>query len=226
MIDIKDIEIDDQQWRIAAARSSVVTKSLLVDTINDLARQVEAKAKEFAPLGLGENQKDVPGTLKKEGIVRHDAHIISLGGDLGQPGSFVTDSPAIGGGFSVRGGNPANRGQFSRRIPGTPNIPGTKFLGGGIGGSRVVAAVVELNPMVRHAEWVHRGTGIYGPHHAPIRPRVAPFLVFRWHGRFHAKTSVRGQKPQPFLTESYIYVNNIYAPARLSVLRAELGAEL
>ena len=220
MIDIKDIEIDDKEWQISAARSSTVTKSLLVHTINELAKEVEMKAKEFAPIGKGENQKDVPGTLKKEGIIRHNASLVSGGGDFGPAGAIVTDIPAFGGGTSVRGPG----GRFVSAPSGFS--PGHVFQGGGGGTSRIVSAIVELNPLVRHAKWVHQGTGIYGPHHAPIRPRVAPFLVFRWHGRYHAVTSVRGQKAQPFLTESYIYVNNVYAPAKLSELRAELSAEL
>ena len=226
MFDFKDIEIDDRNFRLMAERSGTVTTTLLLQTINNIARDVEQKAKEFAPIGkaVGGNRGYVPGKLKAEGIIREDAHAFETPGDTGDPGSFVTTTPAIGGGFSVRGGNPGNRGQFSRRPGGAELTPGTRFTG--IRPRTFVEAEVLLNPLVPHAKWVHQGTGIYGPHHHPIVPRVAPYLVFRWHGRMFVKKSVRGQVPQPFLTEAYIYVNNISTPAKVSVLKAELSAEL
>jgi len=220
MIDIDDIHIDDREWRIHAERSGAITTRLLVHTINEIARDVESKAKEFAPIGKGFNPTDVPGTLKRHGVIRHDAHAHDIStGDSGVPGESVTDISAFGGGFTVRGSG----GRFTSA---TQQFDPGHIFTGGFRSRTIVSAVVELNPLVRHAKWVHEGTGIYGPAHHPIVPRVKPFLVFRWHGRRFEKKSVKGQKPQPFLTEAYIYVNNVSTPAKLSILRAELSAEL
>lgn len=219
-----DVFIDDQNWRIRASSSSFVTTRLLINAVNDIAKEVEEKAREFAPLGEPPPQGSsrAPGTLKREGIIRHEARRFSTdGGDEGLPGEVVTNIPAFHGrGFIVRGGNPLNRGQFSSASLTRP--PGFVFRGFRAVITNVEAEV-ELNPLVEHAKWVHEGTGIYGPFHRPITPRVAPYLVFHWHGRRFSKKSVRGQPPQPFLTEAYVYVNNVYAPVRLSQLRAELG---
>lgn len=224
MIEFTDIRIDDTDWRVAANHSGRITDRLLLATINAIAREVQTKAQEFAPIGKGENPGDRPGTLKREGIIRRDAHAFQTPfGDEGRLGEVVTDVHAIGGGFSVRGGDPLNRGRFSSASQ--TREPGFQFKGFKPGITFYEAEVL-LNPVVRHAEWVHQGTGIYGPHHAPIVPRVAPYLVFHWHGRIWHKKSVRGQPAQPFLTEAYVYVNNIYTPARVSELRTQLAAEL
>ena len=57
-----------------------------------------------------------------------------------------------------------------------------------------------------YAIFVLRGTGIYGPHGTPIKPRTAEYLVFRWPrvgpGLFYAK-QVRGQRRQPFLQNAF-----------------------
>lgn len=73
---------------------------------------------------------------------------------------------------------------------------------------------------VDYAPWVHNGTGLWGPRHAPILPKRGKVLVFETkgvrvrdaHGRFvkgqvaPSKSvtrvftrSVRGQAPNPFL---------------------------
>lgn len=226
MIEIENIEIDDKRWRIHAEEAGFISDHLLLATINAIAREVEDKAKEFAPEGspppLGSSR--FPGQLHDEGIIRNDAHEYSIpGGDEGLAGETVTGIHAFGGGFSVRGGNPFNRGQFSGAT--TTRDPGYRFKGYARPRSFIEASVY-LNPAVPHARWVHEGTGIYGPHHSPIVPRVAPYLVFHWHGRLWRKKSVRGQQANPFLTNAFIYVNNIYTPAKVSELRAELAAEL
>jgi hypothetical protein len=223
MIDIQDIQIDDTNWRITAAKSGGITHHLLRDTINDFAKEIESKAKEFAPIGqpppIGGSRQ--PGQLKAEGVVRIDSEIgHARQGDFGIPGEVVTPFPAFGGGLTVRGAG----GRFTSATD--IHEPGYRFIGGGTRTAYVTTAQVILNPAVPHAYWVHQGTGIYGPHRHPIVPRVAPYLVFHWHGRRWEKKSVRGQQPQPFLTEAYVYVNNIYAPAKVSQLRAQLSAEL
>jgi phage gpG-like protein len=64
------------------------------------------------------------------------------------------------------------------------------------------AVLVGTN--VKYAGFVHRGTGLYGPRHAPIRPRTAKFLRFkpRGAGRYVYARQVKGMKPNPFLTNA------------------------
>lgn len=63
---------------------------------------------------------------------------------------------------------------------------------------REVNAYVYTN--LDYAEYVHEGTGIYGPRGRPIRPRRGRYLVFpgRTGGMVFAR-EVQGQRPQPFL---------------------------
>jgi hypothetical protein len=211
MIDYELIRVDPDWGRVFVS-NTVVDRSL-IDWVNDVARAVERTAQDLAPLGE-------TGQLKGEGITRTEASHHQTFGDLGAPGSVVTDLPAFGGGFTVRGGNPRNRGQFSSvsRF----RDPGYIFTGGVTRGS--VTATVELNPAVPHGKWVHEGTGIYGPHRTPIVPVRKPHLVFHIGSRKFILKSVKGQKAQPFLTEAYAYVNTVYVPAKLAELRGEISA--
>lgn len=53
-------------------------------------------------------------------------------------------------------------------------------------------------------DWLVFGTGIYGPRKTPIRPRRAPYLVFRTKdGRWHKKKTVKGMRPRNFLREAW-----------------------
>lgn len=67
--------------------------------------------------------------------------------------------------------------------------------------SRNGAPAVLVSFNTRYARWVHDGTGIYGPKHAPIRPKRAKFLRFRPSGSrtFIYRREVKGMKPNPFL---------------------------
>ena len=53
-----------------------------------------------------------------------------------------------------------------------------------------------------HAEWVVHGTGIYGPQQQPIVPTQRKFMTFYATrlGKVIRRRSVKGQKPNPFLT--------------------------
>jgi hypothetical protein len=51
--------------------------------------------------------------------------------------------------------------------------------------------------------WVHEGTGLYGRLHRLIRPRRAKAMVFVGRTGLVITKSVRGQKPQPYMTEAY-----------------------
>jgi hypothetical protein len=51
--------------------------------------------------------------------------------------------------------------------------------------------------------WVHEGTGLYGRLHRLITPRRASHMVFVGRTGFVRKRTIRGQKPQPYMTEAY-----------------------
>ncbi|MHB8772969.1 MAG: hypothetical protein ACYC7J_18395 [Syntrophales bacterium] len=51
-----------------------------------------------------------------------------------------------------------------------------------------------------YAAFVHEGTGLYGPHKAPIVPKQKKALY--WPGARHPVRSVRGMVGRPFLTDA------------------------
>ena len=77
-------------------------------------------------------------------------------------------------------------------------------------------AHVTIGSPLPYAEFVHRGTGIYGPNQTPIVPTTAKALKFRWEptsdgGRptkskdkrsIYFFKSVKGQPAQPFLADA------------------------
>lgn len=66
------------------------------------------------------------------------------------------------------------------------------------------APAVIVGTNVNYAILVHEGTGIYGPRHAPIRPRRAKRLRFKPKGsrRFVYARQVRGMAPNRFLANA------------------------
>ena len=54
----------------------------------------------------------------------------------------------------------------------------------------------------KYAEFVHKGTGIYGPLKRPIRPVRAKALRFKIGGEVMFRRSVKGMRPRPFLTRA------------------------
>jgi len=60
--------------------------------------------------------------------------------------------------------------------------------------------VVRVGTNVNYSMYVHEGTGIYGPRHAPIRPRHAKLLRFTAEdGTIVFTKQVKGQPARPFL---------------------------
>jgi len=56
-----------------------------------------------------------------------------------------------------------------------------------------------LTATAEHAEWVHEGTGIFGPSGEPIIPVRSKVLVFQIADRLVITKSVKGQPANPFL---------------------------
>lgn len=58
----------------------------------------------------------------------------------------------------------------------------------------------EIRATASYAEFVHRGTGLFGPFKQRIFPRVKTALF--WPGAAHPVKSIKGQKPNPFFTRA------------------------
>lgn len=58
---------------------------------------------------------------------------------------------------------------------------------------------MTIYPKMEYAKYVNFGTGIYGPKKAPITPKNAKFLAFRYKGNWVFTKSVKGSKPNPFV---------------------------
>lgn len=60
--------------------------------------------------------------------------------------------------------------------------------------------VIQDGTVASYGKYVNEGTGIYGPHGAPIVPVTKPFLAWKdYGGGWHRARSIRGQKAQPFM---------------------------
>lgn len=66
-------------------------------------------------------------------------------------------------------------------------------------GTKTVGIVRVTAPYGIH---VHEGTGIFGPRKAPIVPRIKRALAFTTGGRRIVRRSVKGQRPNPFVTRA------------------------
>lgn len=61
----------------------------------------------------------------------------------------------------------------------------------------------KVGSPLKYARWVHDGTGIYGPHHQPIKPTHAKVLAWPGNaGEFVFAKSVKGMPPNPFLRDA------------------------
>lgn len=171
-------------------------KHLLRNAVDDIADAVEAEASRQAPRGE-------TGSLKLHPVDREDTRF-----------GVATGIPAFGGGTSIRGA-------------------GGRFVGAGTApeGQLIARSTISVAREPRHAIWVHDGTGIYGPRHRPITT-IPPgkYMTFYWFKgiitkHFHLKL-VKGQRPNPYLTEAYLLIERTYIPARVELLRAQIKEEL
>jgi hypothetical protein len=202
----------------APASARVLTRIAL----KDIAGKIQDEAKVQAPMGETGALKAHPVDIRQTGQGSPGFFDPGREGTILRPGeSIETRAPSFGGGFTVRGAG----GRFVRG--GATREPGRRpssFAGIPEGEFDQIDITVAREP--RHAIWVHDGTGIYGPHRSPIVPRRAKNLVFRSHktGRRFVLPSVKGQKPQPFLDEAFVIINNTYIPVRIEKLRLEIDA--
>jgi hypothetical protein len=211
MIEIDDVIIDKDFFEVRSRFAARAVPLEIREFVHAVTDEIEKVAKATAPVGD-------TGRLKAFGI-KKSFDTLHIPGTGGRAGESVTEFPAFGGGFTVRGAG----GRFTRVEQYQP--PGTVFTGSPSRHS--FQGVVELNTEeVPYAKWVHEGTGIYGPYHTPIVPLQSKYLAFWWHGRHWLKKSVRGQRAQPFLTEAYEFVNSVFVPAKIRELSAEIRAEL
>lgn len=60
----------------------------------------------------------------------------------------------------------------------------------------------KVGSPLKHARWVHDGTGIYGPHHQPIVPIHGKVLAWEGSGGMHFARSVKGMRANPFLKDA------------------------
>lgn len=99
--------------------------------------------------------------------------------------------------------------QAKRNLGGVGNLP--KRVDTGLLRSSIAVQLrtgpdisVRIGTNVYYALWIHEGTGIYGPRHAPIFPKTARYLRFKPKGADHYiyRRSVKGIKPNPFLVEA------------------------
>jgi hypothetical protein len=201
MADLLNIKVDGSKGTVEGTLDDAFdiakARRLLRDAIDDIADAVEGQVDKTVPVETG--------ILKAHPIDRDD-----------QVG-IATGISAFGGGVSIRGAG----GRFVGAAPGGTPV-----------GEEIARTVFTLPKSPKHALFVHEGTGVYGPSKKPYfaKPPLK-FMVFpRWSkavrpDKIFRLESVRGQKPQPYLENAYLQINNVYIPARIQLLRAQIAAQ-
>lgn len=106
---------------------------------------------------------------------------------------------------------PKKTHELERSIHGRVERQGGKWVG-----------VIEAT--AKHALWVHDGTGLYGPRKHLIYPKHAKVLAWRGDdGKMHFARFIRGQRPQPFLTDALKVLTNPNVVAVSSYTRSTPG---
>ena len=82
--------------------------------------------------------------------------------------------------------------------------------------------IVGLRRTPRHGEWVHEGTGIFGPTGSPIRSPLGNVMRFQGREGWVSKNEVLGQPAQPFLRQAFEVANATRVPVRIRRFAAEL----
>ena len=198
------------EGKLAMARA----KHLLRDAIDDIADAIEVEASRQAPRDTGE--------LKAHPVDREDTRISITPSFYDSGFGARTNIPAFGGGTSVRG----PKGRFVK-----PSLFREPFY---LPGELIGRSVITIAEEPKYAIWVHDGTGIYRRGGTPIVPHTQDFMLFpaskfptaRFKRATYRFASVLGQRPQPYLVQAYLLVNGTYVPARITLLRAQMAAEL
>ena len=55
---------------------------------------------------------------------------------------------------------------------------------------------------VKHANYVHEGTGVYGPKRQPIKPKRSKMLVWKKNGQLIFARETKGMKARPFFKQA------------------------
>lgn len=199
-----------------------VALSLTAEAIRDIAHAIRNEAIEEAPMGETGQLKAHPVDIRH--LQRYHSGYAGQWGtyDLG-PGELVEDFPSFGGGLTARGGNPKNRGQFSRGGI-TSHAPGTRYIPhiAGVSGHTIEEIEITVAREPKHAVWVHEGTGIFGPIGLPIIPVRADYLKWTRHGVTHRRAWVAGQMPNPYLERAYVTINRDYVPLKMIALQESI----
>ncbi len=103
---------------------------------------------------------------------------------------------ALGCENTVKGATQYAEGQAIKLAPKDQgNLQSTitsEFEGGGVSTKGILKAGAK------YAEWVHEGTGIFGPRAARIDPKVAKALKIQLPGGTIYRRSIKGMKGRPF----------------------------
>lgn len=68
--------------------------------------------------------------------------------------------------------------------------------------------VAHVGSDLPEAEWVEKGTGVFGPHHTPIVPVTKKVMMFQVRGAKVFAHQVQGQPARPFLEPALEVLNN------------------
>jgi hypothetical protein len=177
-----------------------IARRLLYEAIDDMGDKIEELARLNAPIGEGKftykgRRLTQGGALKRHPIDRLDTRI-----GVGQ--SIKGEAPGFA---SVRGGDPANRGRFSKGKAAYP-------------GELVASSVITLPKEPHYAKFVHFGTT------TPIVSPTGKLMKFFYKGKKYRAYAVKGQEPQPYLEEAFNKVNLYYVDIKVRELKAEIEA--
>lgn len=129
---------------------------------------------------------------------------------------FMLKSPqgAVAKDLIKRGARVESRAKRNLSGVGGPKRVNTGLLRSSIKSQLLVrpeGLAVRVGTSVYYARFVHDGTGIYGPKHTLIKPKLGKVLVFRskiygakkgkWAGKVVVR-SVKGMRPNPFLANA------------------------
>lgn len=194
-VDIK-IEINDGEIEILGTMT-VRALAHLKEAVEDIADRIEDEASDNAPR---DQDPDAYSWRLRPGINRElwehpvDREDVTLG--------TLTDLPLIGGGFTLRGAG----GRFAK---------GGNILPVSLTGRTIANIKISVTNKIPYAIWVHEGTAAHGPVNKD-------FMVYKSFGKWHKRTLVAGQDPQPYLTKAARDVENGYLQERIFLLRQEI----